>query len=90
MCPRNLNPRIGSAYQGSQRTIIGVIGDKGCWMISADLGRRRSCAGNGIIQAGQQVIQARASVIDVNAVKIGGKEIVIMAGPCAVESRSRF
>jgi 3-deoxy-7-phosphoheptulonate synthase len=27
------------------------------------------------------------SIIEVNGIKIGGKEIVIMAGPCAVESR---
>jgi 3-deoxy-7-phosphoheptulonate synthase len=26
------------------------------------------------------------TIVNVNGVKIGGKEIVIMAGPCAVES----
>jgi len=30
------------------------------------------------------------SVIDVGGVKIGGKEIVVMAGPCAVESREQI
>ncbi|MCP3929613.1 MAG: 3-deoxy-7-phosphoheptulonate synthase, partial [Bacteroidetes bacterium] len=30
------------------------------------------------------------SVIDVNGIKIGGEEIVIMAGPCAVESKEQL
>lgn len=30
------------------------------------------------------------TVIDVNGIKIGGKEIVIFAGPCAVESRKQL
>ncbi|MCB0073217.1 MAG: 3-deoxy-7-phosphoheptulonate synthase [Caldilineaceae bacterium] len=30
------------------------------------------------------------SVIDVNGVKIGGKKIVVMAGPCSVESREQI
>lgn len=30
------------------------------------------------------------TVIDINGVKIGGKEIVIMAGPCAVESEDQL
>ena len=30
------------------------------------------------------------TIVEVNGVKIGGKEVVIMAGPCAVESEEQL
>ena len=32
----------------------------------------------------------KSTVINLNGVKIGGKEIVVMAGPCAVESKKQI
>lgn len=37
-----------------------------------------------------KTFKPESSVIDVNGVKTGGKELVIMAGPCAVESREQI
>lgn len=30
------------------------------------------------------------TIVDVNGIKIGGKKIVVMAGPCAVESKEQI
>lgn len=79
--------------KGSERTIIGVIGDK----------RKLSDVPlelmNGVeklipivesYKLASKTFKPEPSVIDVGGVKIGGKEIVVMAGPCAVESREQI
>lgn len=79
--------------KGSERTIIGVIGDK----------RKLSYVPlelmNGVeklipivesYKLASKTFKPEPSVIDVGGVKIGGKEIVVMAGPCAVESREQI
>lgn len=78
--------------KGSQRTIIGVIGDKRVLDdIPLDLleGVEKLVPVMESYKLASRSFKPEASVIDVNAVKIGGKEIVIMAGPCAVESREQ-
>ena len=80
----------GFVTKGEERTIIGVIGDD------------RVLQGQPLtIFAGVESVtpilspwkmvsrefQKHDSVIDINGVKVGGKKIVIMAGPCAVEKR---
>jgi len=79
--------------KGSERTIIGVIGDK----------RKLSDVPlelmNGVeklipivesYKLASKTFKPEPSIIDVGGVKIGGKEIVVMAGPCAVESREQI
>lgn len=74
---------------GAQRTAIGVTGNKS--QIDAD----KIIAQVGvkdIIQVTQpfklvsREFYPQNTIIDINGVKIGGKELAIMAGPCSVES----
>src|SRR5213596_2457384 len=76
--------------RGEVRTVIGAIGD--------DRGKDRleslEC-----VEAVQPILQPfklasrevrrEATVIPVDGVRIGGQEIVVMAGPCSVESRAQ-
>jgi len=79
--------------KGSERTIIGVIGDK---RKLADVPLELM---NGVeklvpivesYKLAGKTFRPEPSVIDVGGVKIGGKELVVMAGPCAVESRDQI
>ena len=77
---------------GAQRTAIGVTGNKS--QIDSD---------NILSQPGVKDIihvtkpfklvsrefYPENSIIDVNGIKIGGKEFIVMAGPCSVESREQ-
>ena len=76
--------------KGTERTIIGVIG-------SEDALRVQPLE---VIPGVEKVIpvlkpyklvsrefKPEPSVVNVNGVKVGGKEVVIMAGPCSVENR---
>jgi 3-deoxy-7-phosphoheptulonate synthase len=80
--------------QGTERTIIGVIGDTS--KITED-----EIAGVKAIDAVEDVMRIikpyklasrefkkESTVIDVNGIKIGGKKIPVIAGPCAVESKT--
>ncbi len=79
--------------KGSERTIIGVIGDK----------RKLSDVPLELMSGVEKLVpivesyklagktfKPESSVVEVNGVKIGGKELVIMAGPCAVESHDQI
>ena len=78
---------------GEQQKIIGVIGDK-TKMISVPLdampGVDHSVAISKSYKLASRDFHPMDSVIDVDGVKIGGGEPVIMAGPCAVESRDQL
>ena len=74
---------------GAQRTAIGVTGNKA----QVDADRLLSQPGvKDIIHVTKpfklvsREFYPENSIIDVDGVKIGGKEFIIMAGPCAVES----
>lgn len=79
--------------KGDLITIIGVIGDKKLLSeIPLDLmsGVDKIVP---IVESYKLVSKSfkpEPSIIDVNGVKIGGKEIVLMAGPCAVESEEQI
>jgi len=79
--------------KGDLITIIGVIGDKKLLSeIPLDLmpGVDKLVP---IVESYKLVSKSfrpEPSVVDVKGVKIGGKEIVIMAGPCAVESEQQI
>jgi 3-deoxy-7-phosphoheptulonate synthase len=76
--------------QGAERTVIGAIGSSGR---RSEIEALRAAPGvEEVIQiahpfklVSRQLRQLR-TVVDVNGVKIGGGELVVMAGPCSVES----
>lgn len=79
--------------RGAERTIIGVIGDK---RVLNDVPLELMPGVEKLVpivesyKLAGKTFRPEPSVIDVNGIKIGGKEIVIMAGPCAVESREQI
>ena len=78
---------------GQERTIVGVIGDK---KIIANLememmdGVEKTVHITEKYKMVSREFEPADTVIDVDGVKIGGKEIVVMAGPCAVESAEQL
>jgi 3-deoxy-7-phosphoheptulonate synthase len=79
--------------KGTERTIIGVIGDK---RVLNDVPLELMTGVEKLVpivepyKLSGKTFKPEPSVIDVNGVKIGGKELVIMAGPCAIESREQI
>lgn len=79
--------------RGTERTIIGVIGDK---RVLSDIPLELMPGVEKLVpivetyKLAGKTFKPEKSVIDINGVKIGGDEIVIMAGPCAVESREQI
>lgn len=78
---------------GDERTIVGVIGDKN---IIANLememleGVEKTVRITEKYKLVSREFDPVNSVIDVDGLKIGGNEIVIMAGPCAVENAEQL
>jgi 3-deoxy-7-phosphoheptulonate synthase len=79
--------------KGTERTIIGVIGDK---RLLNDVPLELMNGVEKLVPIAEpyklagRTFRPESSVIDVGGVKIGGKDIVMMAGPCAVESREQI
>lgn len=79
--------------KGAEVTVIGVIGDKRVLNdvpIELMPGVEKLVPIVESYKLAGKTFKPDPSVIDVNGVKIGGKELVIMAGPCAVESREQI
>lgn len=79
--------------EGAQQKIVGVIGDKtrlAACAIDALPGVERSIAISKSYKLVSREFHPKSSVIDVAGVPIGGEEFVVMAGPCAVESRAQL
>ncbi len=80
--------------QGATKTIIGIIGDLNREELIDSLAAYEKIEKLVPIQepfklAGKS-FKAERTIIDIgNGVKIGGKEIILMAGPCAVESKEQ-
>jgi 3-deoxy-7-phosphoheptulonate synthase len=79
--------------KGVERTIIGAIGDER--LIKQEQFEVFPGVENVIpilkpYKLVSREFKPESSIIDVNGVKIGGNEIVIMAGPCAVESEEQL
>ena len=81
--------------QGAERTVIGVVGK--------NRGRRSEVEALRVAPGVEDIIsiskpftlvslqlQPQRTVVDVKGVKIGGPELVVMAGPCSVESREQL
>lgn len=79
--------------EGEQKTIIGVIGDKSVMAtlaIDAMSGVDKSVEVSSSYKLVSREFHPMDSIVDVDGVKIGGGNLVVMAGPCAVESREQL
>lgn len=79
--------------EGAQQKIVGVIGDKtrlAACAIDALPGVERSVAISKSYKLVSREFHPQSSVIDVAGIPVGGEEFVVMAGPCAVESREQL
>ena len=79
--------------EGAQQKIVGVIGDK-TKMISVAIdalpGVDHAVSISKSYKLASREFHPQNTVIDIGGVKIGGDEPVVMAGPCAVESREQL
>jgi len=79
--------------QGVERTIIGAVGDKtrlSTIALEAMAGVEKVVSILQPYKLASREFKPEDTVIDVHGLKIGGKEIQIIAGPCAVESREQL
>lgn len=79
--------------KGSLVTIIGVIGDKRVLNdVPMDLmpGVEKIVPIVESYKLVSKTFKPEPSVININGVKVGGKEIIVMAGPCAIESEEQI
>ena len=79
--------------EGAQQKIVGVIGDKTLLSsipIEAMDGVEKSVSISKSYKLASREFHPQPSIIDVEGVKIGGGVPVVMAGPCAVESREQL
>ena len=75
--------------KGVERTIIGVIGEEDIVRVQpleAYPGVEKVMSILKPYKLASREFKGKDTVIDVDGVKIGGKKIVVMAGPCSVES----
>lgn len=79
--------------EGSTRTIIGVIGDKrfiAQMPIEAMDGVEKMVSVTVDYKLVSREFKQENTIVDVGGVLIGGSHMVVMAGPCAVESREQL
>ena len=79
--------------KGAERTIVGIIGDKkkiaNLEMEMMD-GVEKAVRITEKYKMVSREFDPVSTVIDVDGVKIGGTELVVMAGPCSVENREQL
>ncbi len=79
--------------KGREITIIGVIGDK---RVLKDVPVELMPGVDKLVPIAEsyklagKTFKPEKTIVDVNGVKIGGRELAIMAGPCAVEGRDQI
>ncbi len=79
--------------KGTERTIIGAIGDE---RLLSELPIELMPGVDKLLpilesyKLAGKTFKPEPSIIEIKGVKIGGKEFVIMAGPCAIESRHQI
>ena len=79
--------------EGAQQKIVGVIGDKrrmGSLAIDAMAGVEQSVAISKSYKLASREFHPASTVVDIRGIKIGDGTPVVMAGPCAVESREQL
>lgn len=82
-----------SLVQGQERLLIGVIGDKrliATLPVEVLEGVEKVLPVTDSYKLASRQFRPESTVIDVGGVKIGGGNLVVMAGPCAVESREQL
>ena len=78
---------------GDIKTVIGAIGDKrllNTHFISSMPGVENLVPIMKPFKLAGKELKQTSTIVEVGDVKIGGKEIVVMAGPCAIESEESF
>lgn len=79
--------------EGSTRTIIGVIGDKKVIAelpVEAMAGVEKTVSVTESYKLVGRDFKQEDTIIDVGGIQIGGQQLTVMAGPCAVESREQL
>ena len=79
--------------EGRQQKIVGVIGDKtrlASVPIDVMEGVEKSVSVSKSYKLASREFHPAPTVVDVDGVKIGGDDAVVMAGPCAVESKEQL
>lgn len=79
--------------EGQMRTIIGVIGEKQLIAelpITAMTGVEKVVAVTAPYKLVSREFRPEDSIVNIGGIEVGGSNIVIMAGPCAVESREQL
>jgi 3-deoxy-7-phosphoheptulonate synthase len=82
-----------SLVQGQARLLIGVIGDKrmiATLPVEVLDGVEKVLPVTDSYKLASRQFRPEPTVVDVGGVKIGGGQLVVMAGPCAVESREQL
>ncbi len=75
---------------GKERTVIAVIGDERALQkqtLSVMPGVEKALPILSPYKLVSRELKQENTVIDVNGVKVGGRKVVLMAGPCSVESK---
>lgn len=83
----------GKIMEGTQQKIVGVIGDKSRLAsipLDAMDGVEKSVSISKSYKLASREFHPKSSVVKVGDVEIGGGLPVVMAGPCAVESREQL
>jgi len=80
--------------QGTERTVIGAVGSNGrraeIEALSAALGVEAVIPISHPFKLVSRQLRQRRTVVDVAGVKIGGGDLVVIAGPCSVESAEQL
>ena len=87
---RGLTPHVS---RGKLRTVVGAIGDESKLDVNhlkAIPGVERVVPIMAPYKLASREFHPENTVINVNGVEIGGKKIVVMAGPCAIESEEQI
>ena len=97
-CEKIKNGLINNGFQineivGVNMTILGVIGDTST--LDINLLRVNDWVEKVMrvqepFKRANRMFHPEDSVVDVNGIKIGGKKIVVMAGPCSVETEEQI
>ena len=83
---------VPHAIPGAQRTAIGVTGNKGGLdpaLFESLPGVREAIRVSQPFKLVSREVKEEDTVLDVGGVALGGKRLVVMAGPCSVESKEQ-
>ena len=81
------------AIPGAQRTAIGITGNKGGLdpaLFEGLPGVREAIRVSQPFKLVSREVKEEDTVVDVAGVEVGGKRLVVMAGPCSVESKEQI